>query len=130
MYANSWVGARLLGTKTVKLKRVTLCDQSGYSQVLKIGVGIPGRVCSFKPPTLRSRLTASMTTATAAAAEAEATVVASTAKGPKTHGTEDDKKPPRTYSGRPNPLNVAYEQKLTVVDKRIADARARLVSIN
>jgi hypothetical protein len=34
----------------------------------------------------------------------------------------------KPYSGRPNPVNVAYEKKMVELDGRIADAKARLVS--
>jgi hypothetical protein len=58
-----------------------------------------------------------MTTATAAAP-------ASTANATTTGGI-DKQKP---YSGRPNPINIAYEKKMEELDKRITDAKSRLVS--
>lgn len=34
---------------------------------------------------------------------------------------------PKTFSGRPNPINVAYEKKMSELDTRIATTKAKLV---
>ncbi|PJF19805.1 Patatin-like phospholipase domain protein [Paramicrosporidium saccamoebae] len=120
MYKTTY-GVRVV-TLLVKLKPVRAFSQSLSAKVITIGhTALDLNTGLLRPPGHLTRDT--MTTAIA-------TNVATTQETGKHDAVKQENGIAKPYSGRPNPVNVAYEKKMGELDGRIADAKARLASGN